>query len=241
MRPYAHTCTCRWTNAKKNTHLLWQKHRTPSEKKKLRTPKVLQRLYVFHLHAQRNHSLNENQKVYSWRAYIKFCTRPTTTCWKSQICWNVDMTTFSNLSCFPTRKKWKNRTDEQTNRQQIWFTGTLYYKGIGIFSRDATYGITHVGCDAIALAKLEWILPTPSLCMTKTSMDGGTDRMGAFDGGGKSTIKLELGEKGGAHVQSTMMMGSRRHNNSEAAAGWWRLACYVFEYFGTYFGCLPRK
>jgi hypothetical protein len=34
--------------------------------------------------------------------------------------------------------------------------------------------------------------------------------MGAFDGGGEfwtqSTIKLEIGERGGAHVQSTMTM-----------------------------------
>jgi hypothetical protein len=41
----------------KTTHKMRRKHRTPSEKEKKRTPKVFQRLYVFHLYAQRNHSL----------------------------------------------------------------------------------------------------------------------------------------------------------------------------------------
>ena len=44
--------------------------------------------------------------------------------------------------------------------------------------------------------------------------------MGEFDGGGKSTIILELGERGGAHVQLTMTMGGRQHNDSNAASGW---------------------
>ncbi len=39
---------------------------------------------------------------------------------KSQICSNVDMSTD-----FSRHKK--NTTDQQTDRQQIWFTGTLYY------------------------------------------------------------------------------------------------------------------
>ena len=34
MCPYAHTHTCRWTNAKKNTQKIGQKHMTPSEKEK---------------------------------------------------------------------------------------------------------------------------------------------------------------------------------------------------------------
>jgi hypothetical protein len=48
-------------NAKKNTQKIGQKHRTPSEKEKKGTPKVFQRLYVFHLHTQRNHSLNKDK------------------------------------------------------------------------------------------------------------------------------------------------------------------------------------
>ena len=57
----AHTRTCRWfftSTLNKITHKIDQKHRTPSEKKKFGTSKVFQRLYVFHLYAQRNHSLN---------------------------------------------------------------------------------------------------------------------------------------------------------------------------------------
>ncbi len=37
----------------KITKKIGQKHRTPSKKKKIGTPKVFQRLYVFHLYAQR--------------------------------------------------------------------------------------------------------------------------------------------------------------------------------------------
>jgi hypothetical protein len=61
MRLYVHTLTCRWTNAKKSTHKIGQKHRMPSEKEKKGTPKVFQRLYFFHLYAQRNHSLSYKQ------------------------------------------------------------------------------------------------------------------------------------------------------------------------------------
>jgi len=46
----------------KKTQKIGRKHRTPSEKEKKGTPKVFQRLYVFHLYAQRNHSLTLTKK-----------------------------------------------------------------------------------------------------------------------------------------------------------------------------------
>jgi hypothetical protein len=61
MRPYTHTRTCRWTKAKKNTHTKYDENiGRHLKKKKIGTPKVFQRLYVFHLYAQRNHSLGRN-------------------------------------------------------------------------------------------------------------------------------------------------------------------------------------
>jgi len=61
MHPYAHTRTCRWfftSTLKKIKQIIGQKHRTPSEKEKKGMSKVFQRLYFFHLYAQRNHSFS---------------------------------------------------------------------------------------------------------------------------------------------------------------------------------------
>ena len=58
MRPYAHTHTCRWTYAKKNTQKIRRKHRTPSEKLTNRNAKsVPMSIHFSPLYAQRNHSL----------------------------------------------------------------------------------------------------------------------------------------------------------------------------------------
>ena len=57
MRPYVHMHTCKWANAKKKHKKLDGNIGHHLKKKKTGTTKVFQRVYVFHLHAQRNHSL----------------------------------------------------------------------------------------------------------------------------------------------------------------------------------------
>ena len=55
---------------KKHTHKIGLKHRTTSEKEKKGTPKVFQRLYVFQLYAQRNHSLKTGQIFQQLRDFL---------------------------------------------------------------------------------------------------------------------------------------------------------------------------
>jgi hypothetical protein len=63
IRTYAHTLTCRWTTPKKTQKNCEGNIGHHLKKKKKRTPKVFQRLYVFHLYAQRNHSLKQVWEV----------------------------------------------------------------------------------------------------------------------------------------------------------------------------------
>jgi len=90
MRLYAHMRTCRWfftSTLNKITQKIGRKHRTPSEKEKKWNVKSVPTsiVYVFHLYAQRNHSLTfmyilpifpKNNTPREYLLFMQLCVQP---------------------------------------------------------------------------------------------------------------------------------------------------------------------